>query len=108
MIEVATERRCAAIVLGVFLFAVCAGVVHGQVLRRDPAEAPAPLVIHGHTYKPESQLSAWLFRFHPFVAQTARWDDNIFLDPPYEKEEDYIFDSVFGLRTDWRMGRHET
>ncbi|MHC4599330.1 MAG: hypothetical protein ACYS47_10025 [Planctomycetota bacterium] len=102
------QRRFVFIVFGLSLFFLSRPVLFGQVLRRDPAEAPAPLVIHKHTYKPEGQLRAWLFRFHPFASQHVRWDDNIFLDPPYEKEEDYVFDSVFGVRTDWRMGRHET
>ncbi len=79
-----------------------------QVLRRDPAVQPEDLDIDGRRYKPYGQVKLWLFRFHPFASLEATWDDNIFLAPPYQQEDDFVFDTVLGARTDWRHGRHET
>jgi hypothetical protein len=69
---------------------------------------PAGLDIDGRTYQPAGHIRIWLFRFHPFLSQEAVWNDNIFQTHPDEQEEDFVFDTVFGGRSDWRLGRHET
>ena len=61
-LTVVIHRRFVFIVFGLALFFLSRPALFGQVLRRDPAEAPAPLVVHKHTYKPEGQLRAWLVR----------------------------------------------
>lgn len=97
-----------------FLVAVVAGAIAfapdaaAQVLRRDPSVTPADLDIHGRFYKPYGQASFGLFRFHPFASLEGTWDDNIFQEPSYEKEDDFVFEKIAGVRTDWRLGRHET
>jgi hypothetical protein len=85
-----------------------ASPAEAQVFRRDPSVEPESLDIDGRAYKPYGQARIWLFRFHPFASLGATYDDNLFLSPPYECKDDFVFDTVGGLRTDWRLGRHET
>lgn len=85
-----------------------AAPARGQVFRRDPAVEPQSLDVDGRDYKPYGQAKLWLFRFHPFASVTATYDHNLFLAPPYQRKDDFEFDEVAGLRTDWRLGRHET
>jgi len=92
----------------VFTFAALERDASGQVLRRDPAEQPAPLSIQGRSYAPDGAARVGLFIFHPYASEFLEWNDNIFLLRRFEQEDDLVFNTVFGVRTDWRMGRHET
>jgi len=85
-----------------------ASPAEAQVFRRDPSVEPENLDIDGRSYKPYGQARIWLFRFHPFASLGATYDDNVFLAPTYQRKDDFVFDTVAGLRTDWRLGRHET
>jgi hypothetical protein len=99
------------IVAGVvfFLFSGLAGRdASGQVLRRDPAEQKAPLSIGGRSYAPDGEGRVGPFVFHPFASERLEWNDNIFLIRRFEQEDDVISNTLFGVRTDWTMGRHET
>lgn len=89
------------------VLASVSGEAMAQVLRRDPAEEPAPLTILGRSYAPDGQLAAGPFRLHPFLAERVTWNDNIYLSRQFEREDDLLLDTAFGVRTDWRMDRHE-
>jgi hypothetical protein len=103
------RRRFLARGLALILLGACAAPpAWGQVFRRDPAVEPANLDIDGREYKPYGQAKIGLFRFHPFASLSATYDHNLFLAPPYQRKDDFVFDTVGGLRTDWRLGRHET
>ena len=88
--------------------AATSGQASAQVFRRDPSLEPESLDIDGRAYKPYGQARLWLFRFHPFASLGASYDYNVFLAPPYQRKDDFVFDAVAGLRTDVRFGRSET